>query len=167
MNSQVSAGEDICCWWGRRWGFNSLVRWGIVLTAPFYPTPLGSGVQVRWTNVLWCLHTAVKQKSSKIWNVRLAEGKGWTKKLRFNDLCRCARQSGIHKHALCSPPPASCFWAYEISITHLSVSRINISPLLKFACTRQIPLPWDLNIPSGITCNLLSFYIHCSTLMGI
>lgn len=73
----------------------------------------------------------------------------------------------IHKHAVRYPPPGSCLCAYEITIMHLPVPRINISPLLKFASMRHILVPYDLSIPSGITCNLFSFYIHCSTLMGI
>lgn len=73
----------------------------------------------------------------------------------------------IHKHAVCYPPPGSCLCAYEITIMHLPIPRINISPLLKFASMRHILAPYDLSIPSGITCNLFSFYIHCSTLMGI
>lgn len=73
----------------------------------------------------------------------------------------------IHKHAVCYPPPGSCLCAYEITIMHLPIPRINISPLLKFASTRHILVPYDLSTPSGITCDLSSFYIHCSTLMGI
>lgn len=73
----------------------------------------------------------------------------------------------IHKHAVRYPPPGSCLCAYEITIMHLAVPGINISPLLKFASVRNISTPQDLGIPSGITRNLPSFYIHCSTLMGI
>lgn len=154
-----------CCWWGGRSGIHRPVSWGAVLTAPSFPAPLRSRVQIRWPNVLWRWHTAAKQEKKQ---PSMKSG-------RENDQIRsyvsvaCAGMQPvpvfINMHCALLHLPAAP--EHEITTVHLSVSRINISLLLKFACKRHILVPCDLNIPSGITCNLLSFYIHCSTLMGI
>lgn len=129
-------------WWGWRSAFHKPVRWGIVLIAPLFPTPLGSGVQIRQ---MFCgaYTQQLNKKAAKyeIWGLGRESDQ-----IRSCVSTACAGMHArpcIHKHALCSPPPASCFWAHEITIMHLSVLGINISLLLKFVCRRHIPVACD------------------------